>query len=398
MSVDPSLDLTMTRPPDSRRLEVVDLLRGIAIILMALDHVREFLQAEQINPLNLSETTVPLFLTRWITHFCPSIFILLAGVGASLGLSKNNSLLKQSMFLILRGLWLVFLELTVVHFGWFFNFQFHAGLGQVIWAIGWSMVGLGLMLFLPQRLIAIVGLLLIFGHNAFDGIPSSRFGPFGWIWTVLHAGGPVQWGGLSVYVAYPLIPWIGVMAVGFGFGDLLRTAPQSRNPIMSGIGVGLILLFVVLRGSNLYGDPVAWTPQSSTTFSVLSFLNCHKYPPSLSYLLMTLGPVLALWPLLERWCGPMADFIMTFGRVPLFFYLAHLFVIHGLTVAIVSLQMQPLPGWLWNFPPGHAGPGCGVTLPYLYLIWLAIVLIHYPLCRMYGSLKKRYPDSLLRFL
>ncbi|WP_010586874.1 DUF1624 domain-containing protein [Schlesneria paludicola] len=398
MSVDPHSDLVISPTTDSRRLDVVDLLRGIAIILMSLDHVREFLQAEQVNPLNLGETTVALFFTRWITHFCPSIFILLAGVGASLGLSKNKSRFRQSLFLILRGLWLVFLELTVVHVGWFFNLQFQSGVAQVIWAIGWSMVGLGLMFFLPKRIILIFGLLLIFGHNAFDGILSSRFGSFGWIWTVLHAAGPVQWGHFSIYVAYPLIPWMGVMAVGFGFGDLLKKPPQTRSPIIVGIGFGMILLFGLLRGGNLYGDPVAWTPQSSTAFSILSFLNCHKYPPSLSFLLMTLGPVLAFWPLLERWRGPVADFITTFGRVPLFFYLAHLFVIHGLTLAIVSFQANPLPNWLWSFPPGHAGPGCGVTLPYLYLIWLEIVLIHYPLCRIYGSLKKRYPDSLLRFL
>ena len=349
---------------------------------MALDHVREFLQAEQFDPLDLGQTTVPLFLTRWITHFCPSVFVLLAGVGAALGIRRSEPRWMQARFLFLRGLWLVFLELTVVHIGWFFNFQLNAALGQVIWAIGWSMVGLAAFCFLPDWLVAAVGIVLIAGHNAFDGIPPSRFGPLAWLWTILHAGGFLAFGKFSIYVAYPVIPWVGVMAVGFGFAHLLRLPPATRGRVISCIGLTLVGLFVVLRGWNVYGDSKPWVAQSNPVFSLLSILNCQKYPPSLSFLLMTLGPTFLLWPLLERCRGRFADFFITFGRVPLFFYLTHLYVIHGLTFAIVYWQTKSIPDWLWNFPPGHAGPGCGLALPYVYLVWIGVILFHYPFCRM----------------
>lgn len=399
MSVESANEPIAVVPPAPRqRLDVVDLLRGLAIVLMALDHVREFLQAEQINPTNLAETNVPLFFTRWVTHFCAPVFVLLAGAGASLGMLQRKSRWTHARFLLIRGLWLVILELTVVHVGWFFNFQLNAALGQVIWAIGWSMVGLALMLCLPDWLIPLVGAAILLNHNSFDGIPSSYFGSWGWIWTILKASGPVSWGRFSIYIAYPILPWLSVIAVGYGFGNLLKLPLPLRSRLIAGIGITMILLFIALRSRNVQGDPNPWADQSSTALTVLSYLNCQKYPPSLSFLLMTLGPVLAAWPLLERWQGRTADFIITFGRVPLFFYLVHLFVVHAMTVGIVYLQVKSLPAWLWNFPPGHAGPGTGVTLPWLFLIWLGVVLAHYPLCRFYGSVKARYPNSLLRFL
>jgi uncharacterized membrane protein len=203
----------------------------------------------------------------------------------------------------------------------------------------------------------------------------------------------------GIFIAYPLIPWVGVMAAGFGFGKLLRWNSPARAPIISAMGLGMIVLFAILRGKNIYGDPAPWTAQETQLRNALAILNCQKYPPSLSYLLMTLGPMLALWPLWERSRGPLARFLVTFGRVPLFFYAVHLFAIHGLTLAIVYLQVgSPLPDWLWGFPPGHAGPNCGVSLPLLYAIWIGVVLLHYPLCRWFDALKSRYPNSLLRFL
>lgn len=381
-----------------RRIAVVDLLRGLAIVLMALDHVREFLQAEQFDPLDLSQTTAPLFFTRWVTHFCPSLFILLAGAGIALGLSQSRSRWEQFRFVLVRGIWLVVLELTVVHLGWFFNVQFHSALGQVIWVIGWSMICMSVLLFLPAWLVTAFGLLLIFAHNAFDSVPAERFGEWAWLWRFLHAGGGIGWGKFYVHVAYPLIPWVGVMAAGFGFGKLLRQDAPARDRLITALGFAMIALFAVLRGGNIYGNPAVWAPQGTPLRTLLAILNTQKYPPSLAYLLMTLGPVFAAWPLWLRWRGPAARFLITFGRVPLFFYVVHLFIIHALTVGLVYLQLGTLPDWLWGFPPGHAGPGAGVRLPVLYLIWGGVVLLHYPLCLWYGRLKSRYPRSLLRFL
>lgn len=411
-------DVSATLP--RRRVLVVDLLRGLAIVLMALDHVREFLQAEQIDPLDLSQTTPALFFTRWVTHFCPSLFILLAGAAIALSLNGRRTRREQAWFVLVRGLWLIVLELTVVHLGWQFNFQFQSALGQVIWVIGWSMICMAPLVWLPTWLVTALGLLLIFGHNAFDSIHADRFGQFAWLWQFLHDRGYIsvtaeQLGPLGallefchkrglinsatfgIYIAYPLIPWVGVMAAGFGFGRLLRWESPARARLISILGIAMIVLFAILRGGNVYGDPLPWTPQATPVRSLLAILNCQKYPPSLSYLLMTLGPVFAAWPLWERCHGPVSRFVVAFGRVPLFFYAVHLFVIHGLAMAIAYAQVGSIPEWLWGFPPGHAGPGCGVNLPALYLIWIGVVLAHYPLCRWYDGLKSRHPQSLLRF-
>jgi uncharacterized membrane protein len=391
-------DDALVRPTSPRRVQVVDLLRGLAIVLMALDHVREFLQAEQFNPLELSQTTPALFFTRWITHFCPSLFILLAGTSIALGLSGRRSRRQQAQFILIRGLWLVALELTVVHLGWQFNFNFQSALGQVIWVIGWSMVCMAGLIWLPVWLVTGLGLALIVGHNAFDAVSPEAFGTYDWVWKFLHAGGGISGPNFYIHIAYPLIPWVGVMAAGFGFARLLRWESPARAWVISAIGLAMILLFAVLRGGNIYGNPSPWTPQADPVRTLLAVLNCEKYPPSLSFLLMTLGPVLAAWPIWERWQGPLARFLVTFGRVPLFFYVLHLFVIHGLAMAIVYGQVGSLPDWLWGFPPGHAGAGAGVELLALYAIWAGVVAFHYPICRWYGALKSRHPHSLLRFL
>lgn len=395
-----SSNLRTARPGDgpSNRLATVDLLRGLAIVLMALDHVREFLQAEQFDPLDLQRTTPALFFTRWITHFCPTIFILLAGAGIGLGVSDSRSRALQSRFILVRGVWLIVLELSVVHLAWFFNWQFHAALGQVIWAIGWSMICMAGLVFLPTRLIVASGVLVIAGHNAFDSVTSESFGDGRWLWSFLHTGGPISWGGMSIYIAYPLVPWVGLMAAGFGFGRFLRHPTPLRTRVTMVAGLLMMVAFAILRGGNIYGNPTPWTPQATSTFTVMSILNCQKYPPSLAYLLMTLGPTFALWPLWDRWRGPLAQLLIAFGRVPLFFYVLHLFVIHGLTVAIVYGQTQTVPDWLWSFPPGHAGAGAGVPLPVLYLVWIGVVSLHFPACLWYGRLKALYPGSVLRFL
>lgn len=400
------------------RIESVDLLRGAAIVLMSLDHVREFLQAEQVDPLNVSQTTAALYFTRWVTHFCAPIFVFLAGTGAALSMQAGRTRGETAKFLLIRGLWLVFLELTAVRFGWFFSFGYEFTVGQVIWTIGWSMVLLTPAVYLKPSVVAAIGVAITLLHNLADPVPAANFGKWGWIWNILHAPGPIfipyingDWirnaihatepnpfPFLHIHIAYPLLPWMGVMYAGYGAGQLYRLSADARRRILVGLGCSMTLLFVALRWSNVYGDPQPWSWQSTETQTLLSFLNCQKYPPSLLFTLMTLGPALMLLGLSERPLGPIGRFFVVFGRVPLFFYLVHLVVIHALTLAITYAQQGELQPWNWAFPPGHAGPGCGVSLPVLGLIWIGVLAFHYPLCLWFGGVKRRYPQSLLRFL
>jgi uncharacterized membrane protein len=402
LMVENSMSGDLAPPKQGRdpRIESVDLLRGVAIVLMSLDHVREFLQAEQVDPLDLSKTSVILFFTRWVTHFCAPVFVFLAGAGAALSLAAGRSRGETARFLLIRGLWLVVLELTLVRFGWFFSFAYEGKfcVAQVIWAIGWSMVLLAPAVYLPVSVVATIGVAIVAFHNLFDGVPSSQFGAWGWVWNLLHAGGPLPVPRLNIHVAYPLLPWMGVMYAGYAGGWLYQLTPKARRRNLVGLGCILTLLFVGLRMANSYGDPHPWSPQPTAMFSFLSFLNCQKYPPSLLFVLMTLGPAFVLLGLCERPLGTIGKFFVTFGRVPLFFYLVHLVVIHALTMGITYAQHGELQPWLWSFPPGHAGPGCGVSLPVLYLIWGGVVAFHYPLCLWFGRLKRRYPQSLIRYL
>src|SRR5947207_1145993 len=315
------------------RLDSVDLLRGLVMVIMALDHTRDFFSKDlSFDPTDLSRTYPALFLTRWITHCCAPVFMFLAGTGAFLSTTRGKSKKELSWFLLSRGLWLVVLELTWVRcFGWQFNFDYHFSVGAVIWALAWSMIALSALVFLPVPVISLFGVAMVVTHNGLDAVTAESWGTMGWLWKILHGGGLLDSGtGYRFVAAYPLIPWIGVMAAGYGFGALLKREPNERRNWIFGLGVGLILLFILIRGINGYGDPNPWSRQKNGLFTLFSFLNCHKYPPSLAYLLMTLGPALVVLALLERgtprWLGP----ILVFGRVPLFYYLIHLPLIHGL--------------------------------------------------------------------
>lgn len=393
--------LVVARP----RLDSVDMLRGLAIVLMSLDHVREFLSAAQISPTDVAQTTPALFFTRWVTHFCAPIFVFLAGTGAYLFRTRGHSSRQLAWFLLSRGLWLVVLELTIVRLAWFFNVNYGSySLGQVIWTIGWSMVVLSPLVFLPVAAIATFGVLLIALHNAFDPLAAERFGDWAWLWRFLHDGGGVTpLPGLYVHVAYPLIPWVGVMAAGYAFGALLQLPREERRRQTLSLGMMLTLTFVALRWTNVYGDPGAWAAQPEFMRTVLSFLNVNKYPPSLLFLLMTLGPALVVLALADRPAGPVGRFLITFGRVPLFFYVVHLYVIHTLAVGIVYAQTGESPEWLYSFPPGHAGLDaagnpCGVNLPALYGLWIAVVAVLYWPCRWFAGVKRRRRDAWLSYL
>lgn len=389
----------MLPPLPAARLDSIDLLRGLVMVLMALDHVRDFFSDARIDPLDLAQTTIPLALTRWITHFCAPVFVFLAGTGAYLSLARGKTRRQLSRFLFTRGLWLVILELTVVRFGWFFNLQYSLSVLQVIWVIGVSMMVLSGLVFLSSRLVAALGALMIVTHNLLDGVFPSSLGAFGWVWQILHAGGPIEFApGHVLLVIYPLIPWIGVMAVGFGFGEIIVLPAEQRRRTLFRWGIGLTALFIALRWTNLYGDTDPWSPQTGTGFTVLSFINCQKYPPSLLYLLMTLGPAIALLPALEKVRGWLARFLITFGRVPLFFYVLHIPFIHVCAVVFAGITVHDASFLSSGGLPGNWPVIYGVTLPWVYVVWVFAVLVFYGPCRWFAALKQRNKSAWLSYL
>ncbi|MDQ3119703.1 MAG: heparan-alpha-glucosaminide N-acetyltransferase domain-containing protein [Verrucomicrobiota bacterium] len=387
------------------RLDGLDLLRGAVMIIMALDHTRDFVSRDAMlfDPTDLSRTNGWLFLTRWITHFCAPVFCFLAGTGAFLSLGRGRSKRDLSWFLLTRGFWLILLELTLVQFGWTFRIDPHFLGGQVIWALGWSMVVLAALIYLPLGGVAAFGLVMIAGHNLLDPIRPAAFGTWSWLWTVLHVQGPVQISKTYMFFAvYPLIPWIGVMAAGFAFGSLFRRDRAERRRVLLWLGIGLIAAFVLLRATNLYGDPHSWSAQKSTLFTIFSFIDCAKYPPSLLYLLMTLGPAILALSFLDRDLGSWSKPIIVFGRVPLFYYLLHLPLIHGLAVFFAYLK-HGAAGGVWFGPPWDPQTAAAYPNDYgygligVYAIWLLAILLLYPLCRWFAHLKQRRRDAWLSY-
>jgi len=298
--------------PSAERLPALDQLRGLVMILMALDHTRDFFASAPFDPLDLAATTPAYFLTRWVTHFCAPVFVLLAGLGAYLYGSRGRTCAQVSRFLLLRGLLLIVLELTVVNFGWHFDEQPGFYLLQVIWALGWSMLALAGLVWLPVWAVGAVGALMIVGHNLLDSFRSPPLGLPDWLWTILHVPGNLYVrGGAQVFVLYPLVPWIGVMALGYALGPLfLRPAPERHRWLIA-LGLALSLAFILLRLINRYGDPLPWEPQRTALWAVFAFLNAEKYPPSLDFLLMTLGPALLLLAWLDRAPGRIGQILIT---------------------------------------------------------------------------------------
>ncbi|MET0214368.1 MAG: heparan-alpha-glucosaminide N-acetyltransferase domain-containing protein [Vicinamibacterales bacterium] len=379
-------------PAAGVRIHSIDVLRGIVMVLMALDHVRDYFTIARFDPLDLSQTTPALFATRWITHFCAPVFMLLAGTSAYL-LGRKRSPADLSRFLLTRGLWLVVLEFTVVAFAWTFNFRYPLGFTLlVIWALGVSMVSLAALVYLPLRWIAVVGLLLIAGHNAFDGVRPESFGVWAPLWNVLHV--PILLP--QALVQYPLIPWIGVMAAGYVLGTVYEMDRRPRRQYFVALGSGAIILFITLRAGNVYGDPLPWSPQASGLLSAMSFVNTQKYPPSLLYLLMTLGPALILLAVLEYARGTWATIAETFGRVPFLFYVAHIVLAH-LAAGIIALATGHGLEILTNvfvFYPRDWGFG----LPVVYVAWLLVVAALYPACRRFAEVKRRRRDWWLSYV
>jgi uncharacterized membrane protein len=298
-----------------------------------------------------------------------------------------------------RGLWLVLLEFSVVRFGWLFNLDYTLSFGQVIWAIGVSMIAMSGLIFLSLRAIAIFGIAMIAFHNFLDGITSAQMGIFGWPWQIIHAGGIIVFPPNYLYIAlYPLIPWIGVMAAGYAFGSLLLKNEPTRRKLLLRVGLGMILGFILLRASNLYGDPGRWSTQKNLLFTLLSFIKCEKYPPSLLYLLMTLGPAIALLPLLEKMKGKVSSIVITYGRVPLFYYIIHIFLIHALAIVTAYFSVHEVRFLFSNNPPGSWGIQFGFGLAVVYLVWGSVVACLYFPCRWFADLKRRNKSAWLSYL
>jgi uncharacterized membrane protein len=393
----PAQPRTLRRPVVTRpRLDSIDLLRGLIMVLMALDHTRDFFGSSAMNPRDVHDPA--LFLTRWVTHFCAPIFILLAGLSAFLYGTRGRTKQEVSLFLFTRGAWLVLLELTVVLFGWSFNPVFKFFVLQVIWAIGWSMIALAGLIYLPRVALAAFAIVMIAGHNLLDGIRADQLQGFTSLWLLLHEPGFFQPApGVKVLALYPLVPWIGVMAAGYACGPVLTFPERQRRRWLVAAGVSLIGVFVALRAANVYGDPAPWQAYPSLSASVLSFINCEKYPPSLLYLAMTLGPGLIALALFENARGRVAGWLITFGRVPFFYYIAHIYLLHVVAVMAVAFSGGDV-AWLFQDPIGTKPDGYGVSLLLIYVLWLGFLLILYPVCRWFAALKQRRQDWWLSYL
>lgn len=400
-----------TRP----RIDSIDLLRGIVMVIMMLDHTRDFFHnaAFQFDPTDPTRTNLALYFTRWITHFCAPVFVFLAGTGAYLQFARGKSKADLSRFLVTRGLWLIFLEVTLVRLAVTFSFDYRfLGFLQVIWVIGVSMIVLAALIHLPLTAIAAFGLLMIGLHNLFDDFRYQGWGPESAVpsvtaklWILLHQafqGFPI--GGSYtpvVFVIYPLIPWIGVMAVGYVFGALYQLDVLRRKRLLLIIGGVSTALFIIVRGINEYGDPSSWSQQKNLVYTALSFLNTSKYPPSLLFLLMTLGPAILALALFEakEGSGRIREFFVTFGRVPLFFYLLQWLTAHLLSVVFHYLAGKPV-AWLFRSPLTFDAPPAeaGFSLAVVYVAWIIGVLLLYPLCKWFAGVKARRRDWWLSYL
>jgi uncharacterized membrane protein len=411
----PSAATTAYSPARKVRVDSVDLLRGLVMVIMMLDHTRDYVhsQAFLFDPSDVSKTYPLLFFTRWITHFCAPVFVFLAGTGACFQQTRGKSRSALSRFLVTRGFWLIFVELTVLRTLIFFNVDYAHLFAflQVIWVTGWSMIALAALIHLPLRVVLIISVAMIALHNLLDGIQFASWNGPGTpapgftasLWMIFHQPGvifPFGYPGPMVGILYPLIPWVGVMSAGYVFGSLYELDEAARRRLLIQLGAALTAAFVVIRAMNVYGDPSPWTAQPTGVKTALSFLAVSKYPPSLLYLLMTLGPAMLLLSWLERRRpGRLGAILITYGRVPFFFYVLQWATTHSLAVLANLVAGKPTRFLFSNLGFGPPpGPEFGFGLGTTYLLWLVGVALLYPLCRWYAGVKQRRRDWWLSYL
>jgi len=383
--------------PRSPRIVTIDFLRGLVMFVMALDHVRDFTHHDAFlfDPLDASKTSVLLYITRWITHFCAPTFVLLTGVSARLS-GRQKSQKQLSTFLLTRGLWLVFADLVIISFSWTFTPAPFVMLFTVVATIGTGMIILSFLIYLPDTIILVIGLIIIFFHNLLDNVqivPGTSL-----IWSLLHQRGLFTWGNNYHYVnGYPILPWTGVMVVGYCMGNLFQPGYEKakRKRLLKWIGISAIVLFFVLRYFNIYGNPTDWKPGENTTQTLMIFFNVLKYPPSLLYLLITLGPVLLLLSALDDNHISSTNPLVIIGKVPFFYYVLHLYIIHLIGVIIAMSTGHPFSDMVSNiFITGSEKlkGTYGVSLFWVYIIWLLVVIGLYPFCKWYANYKSRHKD------
>lgn len=385
-----------------QRITSVDVARGLIMVIMALDHTRDYFHADAFvfDPTDLTKTHTALFFTRWITHFCMPGFMFLSGVSANISLQRKSKA-ELSRYLLTRGIWLVVLEFTVLRFGYFFNFYFDVTILSVLWVFGICMLLLAALIHLPGRAILILGLMIVSGHNLLSGVsvePASIwFAP----WTILMSRGFLAvTPDVAFIVTYPIVPWLGMMLLGYSIGTwYTNSEAATRQRLVLRAGISCVIAFIVLRFINLYGDPAPWAEQQSGWYTVLSFLNTSKYPPSFLFALITIGPLLILLAGLEKFEIKPAP-LLTFGRVPLFYFITHFYLIHSL--ALISTIVRTGKSFAeidLHFAKSFGGitPEGGYTLGWVYLFWIAVVLLMIPLCNAYNRFKSR-KAGIFRFL
>ncbi len=398
----------MTEPAaDHRayRLSSIDMVRGLAIVVMALDHVRDFfLRGAALDPISHAGIDAGLFATRWITHFCAPVFVLLAGTSAGL-MTARKSRTELARLLFTRGVWLIFIECSVVSTSFTFSPGGIAQIGghvlivmQVIWAIGVSMVVLSFAQLLGRRACLTLGIVIVAGHNLLDAVwPSGGLFEEQWpLWVALHSQMAYRAGPFLFIFVYPLLPWVGVIMLGFGVAGVFELPQDRRNTILLRTGIALTLGFLLLRAFDSYGDPYVWHRQRVATATVMDFLHTTKYPPSLAFLLMTLGPASVICAFADHMNGFFKETLVMYGRVPFAFYVPHFFLIHALSVALGMAQgfgAGQLMTMFFYYPKGY-----GVGLPGVYIVWMLVVVTLYPFCRWVAAVKARRRDWWLSYL
>jgi uncharacterized membrane protein len=399
---------TAVKPAPAPRIQSVDALRGAIMMLMAIDHIRDFVahSAMEFLPTDLTRTTAPIFFTRWITHFCAPVFMLTAGLGAFFWMTRGRHSRPQlSRFLISRGLWLILLEVTILRVILLSQVSYRGEIVIlfILWAIGCGMIALAALIYLPVRMLAALSLAIIASHNLLDPLKASRFGRFAWLWDILHQQGLFTFAGIKFVVAYPVLPWIGVVALGYCLGQVFSWDAGRRRRLLMRVGLAVTAAFLLVRAINIYGDPFRWSHHSSPLFTVLSFLNTTKYPPSLDFLLMTLGPALMALSWLERFHFASTNPLIVFGRVPFFFYVAHLALAHFIAIGMNFARY----GWhhfLLLAPPSMGSPSglfpsnYGYPLWAVYAVWIVLLVVLYPACLWFSRLKQRRHDWWLSYL